>query len=510
MAASDTGTPTAPAPPSLTSQVAWLAIARVVGFAFSIFLPLLMVRLLSPESLGLYRQSFLIVQTATNMLPMSFSFSAYYFLPRMADRPGAVIQNVVLFYVAVGILGGGVLAAFPGLVRWLVGSEQLVAHAALVGLVTALTIGASFLETIATAAADVKYSTVFIIGAQISKGAFALSAAYVSGGRFEAILAAGAIHAAIQFGILLWYAEHRFGGVLRRPDWRLFGDQVRNALPNGLRSWLYFLQTEAHGFFVSRRFGPVQYAVYSIGVFQLPLVNLLRDAITSPLIRRVCELEQANDRAEVVRLLLVGSSRVALFYAPAFFLSITVAPDLIRLMFTERYLDSVPIFRLNLVMLLMSIPIMDPALRAYQQTYTPSLVVRVGLVVAMFALLPLSLDRFGMIGAIGLMLLIQFLERLYLAHLLVRLLQPRRAEWREGRAVPLALTISAAAAVLTQAYRWAVPDQAPVLRLLLASAVFAAVYLPLALRAGLVPVHLLEGNRRLRPVVRLLQWAGAR
>ena len=53
--------------PSLTSQAVWLMMAKTVSFAFAIALPLLLVRRLSQQDLGLYKQAFFVVTTAMNL-----------------------------------------------------------------------------------------------------------------------------------------------------------------------------------------------------------------------------------------------------------------------------------------------------------------------------------------------------------------------------------------------------------------------------------------------------------
>src|SRR5450755_2463259 len=67
---------------SLAWRVSWLTFAKTAGFAFSIALPLLLVRRMDREQYGLYKQAFLIVTTAMTVLPLGVPMSAFYFLPR--------------------------------------------------------------------------------------------------------------------------------------------------------------------------------------------------------------------------------------------------------------------------------------------------------------------------------------------------------------------------------------------------------------------------------------------
>ena len=67
---------------SLAGSAAWLMLGKTLGFAFTVALPLALVRILSQHDFALYKQAFLVVNSAVWMLPLGFGMSAYYFLPR--------------------------------------------------------------------------------------------------------------------------------------------------------------------------------------------------------------------------------------------------------------------------------------------------------------------------------------------------------------------------------------------------------------------------------------------
>ena len=111
--------------PSLTSQAVWLMMAKTVSFAFAIALPLLLVRRLSQQDLGLYKQAFFVVSTAMNLLPLGFAMSAFYFLPRERSRQPAVIANILAFLAGTGGLAAVLLLIWPGFLVWLFGTPEL-------------------------------------------------------------------------------------------------------------------------------------------------------------------------------------------------------------------------------------------------------------------------------------------------------------------------------------------------------------------------------------------------
>src|SRR6185369_8039099 len=138
----ETVTPTAPRRESgsLTGRAASLFVAKAIAFALAFALPLLLVRRLSVEEFGAYKQLFLVVGSALVVVPLGFGMSAFYFLPRERDpeRRAQVVFNVVLFMLATSGLAAAALFAFPSLLGDLFGDASLAAYAPLVGLVVVL------------------------------------------------------------------------------------------------------------------------------------------------------------------------------------------------------------------------------------------------------------------------------------------------------------------------------------------------------------------------------------
>src|SRR3712207_9037366 len=99
---------------SLTARAFWLMFAKTLGFAFTFLLPPLLVRRLSQTEYGLFKQIFLVVGTATTVLPLGFGMSAYYFLPRDdARRRAQAVLDILLFSAAARPAGSAPLSPSP-------------------------------------------------------------------------------------------------------------------------------------------------------------------------------------------------------------------------------------------------------------------------------------------------------------------------------------------------------------------------------------------------------------
>jgi O-antigen/teichoic acid export membrane protein len=134
-------------PPSLKTQSAWLLFAKVIGFGFTFLLPLIIVRFLSKEEVGIYRQVFQIVINAVTILPLGISMSAYYFLSReTAERRLSVVFNILIFNFFVGGIACLTLYFYPSLIGDIFQSAEITHLAPKIGVVIWLWIFSAFLE----------------------------------------------------------------------------------------------------------------------------------------------------------------------------------------------------------------------------------------------------------------------------------------------------------------------------------------------------------------------------
>jgi len=464
----------------LTVRAAWIMSARTVAFALSFALPLLLVRRLDQTSFGLYKQVFLLVGTAMNVLPLGFHMSAFYFLPREPERRGEVVFNILLFHL---LVAGAACLAFvlrPTLIASLFpGSTELVAYAPALGVVLLLWVVSSFLEAIAMANQETKTATLFIVSMQLARTLLLLVAA-LAFASVESLIYAAIIHGALQTIVLLVYLFLRFDGFGRRFDLKLLRTQMSYALPLGLAGFLYSMQMDMHNYFVSHRFDAATFAVYAIGCFNLPLIHILSDSVGSVMIPRVAELEKRGERREIIVLISRMMRKLALAYFALYAFLIVMGREFIVVLFREQYLASWPIFAINLAMIPLGIiaSAYDPVLRAYPEHRFFLLRARAVLLGALFIALWFGTQRVGLIGVISLVVLTNLLERVVVA---VRCGKALGMTWAEvslfkdvGKLACAATSAGLATALARTLVAGALP---PLLVLAACGVVFATVYL---------------------------------
>ncbi len=396
---------------SLTTRALFLMFAKGTAYVLGFALPLMLVRRLSQHEFGLYKQVFLIVSTALTVLPLGFSLSAYYFLPRESgERRNAVVFNILCFNAVIGGVVAVLLFARPSLLASIFGSGELTAYAPLVGLVILLWMISAFLEIAAIAREEARLATIFIIGAQLTKTVLLVSAA-AAFGTIGALLYAALAQALLQNVVLITYLRSRFRGFWRGADWRMMGAQLSYALPIGFAGLIFGVLIDMHNYIVSYRFGATAFAIYAVGCFSLPLVNVVGESFGTLLIPHISRLQKEGANREIIAVTAQTMRKLALVYFPLYAFLIVAGREFITVLFTAQYLASWPIFVVHLTTVPFFVLITDPIMRAHAEHRFFLLKVRSVTVVLLFLALWFGTLYFGLVGAISIMVAFSLADR---------------------------------------------------------------------------------------------------
>jgi O-antigen/teichoic acid export membrane protein len=465
----------------LTRQVSWLTIAKTVGFVFSIALPLLLARRLDREQYGLYKQAFLVVTTAMTVLPFGVGMSAFYFLPREKTRRRETVLNIMLFHVAVGALACGALVLYPSILTAIFGDARLAPYSAWIGVTILFWITGAFLDMVPVANEEVRLASAFIIGIQASR-ALIFVGAVLCFGTLRSLLAAAVLHGLVQTVALLCYLESRFAGFWRAFHWQTLRDQLSYTIPLGAAGILMIIQSDLHNYFVSNHFGPVLFAVYSLGTLQLPLMGLIQEATNSVLITRVSILQKHNESHEIVLLVARAASELAAVYFPVYVFLMVAGREFIRVLFTARFADSWPIFAVNLTLLPLGIVLLDPLYRAFERERYFLLRVRLLLAAVLILMLWLFTARAGLLGVIAIVVIVAATERALMAIHFARLLGVTACDVTLLRDAGKLAMAALSAGIVAHVVRLFLAREAAFTVLAGCGAAFALVYLPWASR----------------------------
>jgi O-antigen/teichoic acid export membrane protein len=415
-----TATPTKQAP-GLATQAFWLTASKLVAALLNIGLPILLVRLLAQSEYGIYKEAFLFAGTATNVATFGIGMSAFYFMPRAPERGGQIALNILIYNFIAGWIPLLVLAFYPQILKFLFRTSDLGPLAILLGILILFTLTSTLVQQIPTALQDVRYSTIFIVGTQLTR-AIILAAAALLFRTVKGLIIASILSQLFSIVVLFWYLHDKFPRFWTHFDWRFFKEQLTYALPYGAVGLLWVIQKDLDNYFVSASLGPASYAIYAVGWLEVPLLSLILESVASVMIVRVSSLQQENRKADIRHLTAAATNRLAAIQFPLFMFLLVAGHDLIVLLYTRAYERSADIFAVSILLLPASVFLLDPIVRAFRDLRQVILGVRVVLFIGLFCVLTPVVRHFGMMGAAITAVFAQIIERLFIG-------------WRVARAV---------------------------------------------------------------------------
>ena len=206
------------------------------------------------------------------------------------------------------------------------------------------------------------------------------------------------------------YIRRRFGSLNGAFEWALFKAQIGNALPFGIGGIAQTAQADMHNFVVSRYFTPAGFAVYSVGLFHLPLMGMLTASFGSALIPEVSQLAAAGNRRAIIPIWLNAVRKLALVLVPTFALMFVLRYEIITLLFTSAYREAAPLFGIFLLTALLQMTLTGSVIRAYEEFKFFRLKLHLALLPVAFGTLYAGVHAAGLIGAAWAVIVIQMLE----------------------------------------------------------------------------------------------------
>jgi len=490
-----------------------LVLARLLSSVVTFFIPLVLARVMTLRDYGTYKQLFLIHQLLYFVLPFGVAQSLYYFLPRAESRKPYLFQTM-LYMAAAGIVGATLVLSFSGVAAHRFSNPELWNHRWALAVYTGCLLGAWPLEISLTGQGKTgSAARVYLISDAVRAASLVVPVFFGAGLRGLMISTAGFAFARLiaSWIVVMPKREKEDGSPLWVPA--LFKRQIQYAAPFGAAMALNIPQSNFHQFVVSDAVSPELFAIYAVGCFQLPLVDLLYSPTSEVLMVRLGELERAEAWQEGVDSFRAAATQlIYCFWPMAAFLWIA-APQFIAALFGARFLDAVPMFRFSLTGVCLAVLPLDGALRARNQTahifnsYLIKAVVTVPLVF-------LLVKQFGMIGGIASWAGAELVGKATLFARVPKALSGPNLKftWRDivpwRAAAHAALASIASAAVVAVALWWSKPFfQAGqgiwgrAIPLAVAGAIFGVSYLLLLQAGGVQPMRLLAGLRRPRAAV---------
>lgn len=389
---------------SLLRRASPLIIGRGLSAVLTFAIPVVLARRLEPHAYGTYKQFFLVAATCTLMGQVGIPASLYYFLPRARGERGRYLVQALAGLLLLGSLAAIAVAATAGELAYRFDNPDYAALAPPLALYVAASMGALPLEIALTATGRTGWAAVTYVLSDLARTT-ALVAPILAGAGLPGLAWAAVVFAGLRLLAAWAVALTRSGGELRAPSRASIVAQVRYSLPLGAAVVLAVAHTQLPMYVVAALTDGATFALFTVGVLQLPLTEMIYASMVEVMMVRLGE-----PGARAVAIFREAVGRLALFFLPLAALMWAVAPELIPALYTPTYARAAPIFMIASAEIVLSTLPVDGLLRAMNATRVIFKVNALRLVTTAVAV-PSCLILFGLPGAMAAYVLTQLLGK---------------------------------------------------------------------------------------------------
>lgn len=459
-----------------------LSIGAVKAFdkAMQFVLPVVLVRSLDAATFGEYRLLWLLLGTVTLASLNMTGGGLFYFVPRSdAEHKRLYIHQTMLYMAAVGLVCACAVSPWNPLLPESL--RPLAQYGWLVPAFVLLWMSVMMLDVLPTVDERITIQACITLGASLLRVLLVGLGAWFTGD-LRVVLWLLLALAALKIATLLFYVHRKHG--LGRPwfERAKFAAQLRRVAPFGLSNALFGLRAQADQWVAASVFALSSFAAFSIAGMVGQMVQLFRVSVLDALLPQMSRMHAAGELRGMVEMNRRGNMLVGEVLYPLLAFTFVFAGEIVTLVYTAAYVEAASAIRVYV--LAMALRVIEVA----------SLLLLLGLgrfalqVNALALLVAVAVSwlgalHFGLPGAAAGSLVATYLDRaLLLRHIAARSGIPL-AELQDWRGIRHATAFAALAGVLAWVTAAIAPvGGAPLARLALGAAVFAAAYGGLYLR----------------------------
>lgn len=374
-----------------------LMCGRILAFAATFFIPVVLARVFDPAQFGTYKQLFLIYSTVYLIAQVGMASSLYYFLPRVPSNSGRYVANSLFFLAASGLVGFAALILMrPQLAHWL-NNEELSRYVLWIGLYLFFMLVSAGLEIVLISRAKYLWASTSYAVSDLARAAASILPVLLFR-QLDWLVKGMVIVASLRAAIAIFYFCTEFRETFRL-DKGLLKNQFAYALPFALAVLIEILQSSLPQYVVAYLSSPATFAIFAVGCLSIPLVDFAASPTSDVMMVKMQENLATGRHRVVLEIWHDTTCKLALLFFPLVALVIVSAREIITLLFTTKYTASIPILMAwSMTILLVTFQV-DGVLRVFAQTrYLIALnLMRLAIIAG---LIQWSLSRFSLIGPV--------------------------------------------------------------------------------------------------------------
>ena len=413
--------------PSILKRSFVLSFSRLANQAIVFLSPILLVRILNVNEYGSYREFMLYAALISSVMTFGAARSLPYFIPRYPNRERVWVTQVSLFVLTTSLI------AMTGV--WIAG--DLIRLNTSFDFVTTLQLyiffftNLDFLELYWLAKKRVDYVFCYSFGRLVARMIVLVWAAVATKNAHSIVEALVGLEIVRFCLVFVFVARKRiFSTGINKADLIY---QLSYFIPLGAGAIIELLNQRIGQLFISTSVGIDALAIFFVGTFAVPIVNILRGAIADVIFPEIMEMKTANAK-DALPLWQRATVWYCVLLFPAMVLFAYYADAVVIILFTNEYAASIPVFSVFSAMLFISCFDFHLPLRVLNANRFYVIANIIALIGNVILMLPLY-RFFGLIGLALALVASQFMMSMYMGFCASRLYDMRISEILEWRKI---------------------------------------------------------------------------
>jgi O-antigen/teichoic acid export membrane protein len=327
-----------------------LIAGKIIALLLTFAMPLFLTRYLSKTDYGLFSQFYLVINFIAVFFSIRFQSNLYYFYPIAAswDRKSLVFLTflflTVFSFVAVGF------TSIPFIRKELIGDSQLLSLYPFIIIGIILVVPSYLIEPLYVIRKDYLTSILYPPCEVLIRLCLVIGLVMLKPG-LRSICTGIICAAAISYIFVIIYSFKELS--LKDINWKIIDfsiikKQLLFVLPFGIAMSLDTLAERFDRVICIRYLTPSDFAIYSIAFFGIPGIMQIYDSFTKVQVIEMTIRYQEKKIDKISEIFKSLAAKAFSFSAPLLMVVFLYSKKIILLLFTSKYLDSVPFFRVYL------------------------------------------------------------------------------------------------------------------------------------------------------------------
>lgn len=336
---------------SRTSKVYMLSMGSALSSIFGIVIYSVLSRIFTKEVYGIYRQLLLYFSMVIPFLSLGLPMALFYYLPSEKQNSRRIIFNNLIFLFVIGSFF--VLFIFLGganIISEKIGNFEIRNLIYIASPYVIFELLRKVVSPCLMSFNKARLMAIFTVISRISECFLVLSAAFIFRSLNSVIWAK--LLAAL---IILIFGLRFVFYVCRKGSFLLSFTEIKRQLfygiPLSLAGIFAYLTTYLDQLIVSSTTSPKIFAIYTNGAIKLPFLSIIVMSISAVLLPELTMLYKNSNKKDMLKLWQNTMIKSAYIMLPLAVFFMFLAQDIIVLLFSEKYLESVQIFRIFLILL---------------------------------------------------------------------------------------------------------------------------------------------------------------